>query len=574
MKKIIFSLLFIFSIISFPIISFSERIEEYNINIRLNEDKSLHIEESIRYNPEGELHHGLIRDIFTKSYNRDFLSYKDRVGIENFNSNLPFSKKIYATYNSYKIGDPDYYLKGTTTFINSYDIYNIIQTSENINQIYLNIIGNYWDMPIDNININLDFNTNYVKGLDVYTGEYGYNTNNYNINGLKISNISPFKANEGLTFRLNLDSSYYEYSRYEKIHNILITYKTIIYNLVFATISLLILILALVTKYKLKIHETIVPEFKVNTDISPTLASKLLKRSKYNLITITLMSLISKGLIKSKNKYKPNEFVIEKGEKLEDIDDENEEKIYYLAEDKKIEEALNDENLLAPEEKTLLLNLCNYKEDILENSKNIAKVKTKVDLIINRAYSRLCSEIVIYKVISIILIIISLSLNITLNIIDYSLLLVIIPNIINILFLNNIVKYSPLAQKYLINLEGFIMYFDTTEKNIFEELKTEKEIISYAKKMLPYAISLGIQKKFIDKLDIALNKLNIERNNIYPYIYLPFYRNMYRIDRNITDSVYKNTPKYSDRKFNGSGGFSGGSGFSGGGYSGGGGSSW
>ena len=223
--KRIFSLVIIF--ISF--LSYSEKISNYYVEVSLNKDKSVHIEEQILYNPEDKLVHGLLRQIVKDNVGNVF-SLNSKLGIKNFKSNLNVSKNSRLKYDIYRLGDEDKYLEQNKEILikNSYDIYNIIRTDADTTQIFLNVIGQYWDMPIEKAEIKLDFSN--IKDLFVFTGAFREQTNNFVINSNIIETKHELKPYEGLTFKMNLDKKIYPYTTKDKLFNFLKSSETVSYT--------------------------------------------------------------------------------------------------------------------------------------------------------------------------------------------------------------------------------------------------------------------------------------------------------------------------------------------------------
>ncbi len=585
MKKI---LLCIFSIL-FTVNIYAEKIEKFEYIISVNTDKSLHIVENIDYNPENEFHHGIIRDIITKNSSYKLLKFDDRIAIKNFKSNFKTKIQERSEYISYRLGSSNSYLpiNEISRFTLEYDIYNVVRTNEDTFQIYLNATGNFWDMPIENVEIKLDVKPSAIKKTYVYTGFYGENTNNYIVkNSNTIINRKVLQENEGITFKLNLDKNVYSYTLKDKIRNVLETYPTIKINIFISIIGIILIVLSILKKNKNKDNIPITPEFMLDEKISPAMCYKINGKSSYDMLTIVFLSLVSKGLIKEKNRVEDIEYVIKKGDKIPDNDidynqtwEREKEKVYSLIETTKIENALTDKNLLSLEEKQVLINFYRYKEDVFSSYSNIANLNVETQKLVDKIYrTNLGKKSIIYQLMSmIILFALIVSNMIFLNLFEINTFIIstVIMGI-SLIVSFNILILTEEGKKAYRNVKGFLMYFEKVETNIFKTLKTEKEIISYAKKMLPYAVAVGIEAKFIDLLNKELSVRNIAKASIYPYIYYPYFLNRHIINNEINDLIRENTRiQNANARHSSGGGFSGGSGgFSGGGFSGGGGSSW
>lgn len=174
-------------------------------------------------------------------------------------------------------------------------------------------------------------------------------------------------------------------------------------------------------------------------------------------------------------------------------------------------------------------------------------------------------------VLTIVIAIITFVINISLLEFNVSTLLPIALLLLNIFTCSSLMIFTKEGKDILRNIKGFLMYFNLTEKNIFKNFDSEKELIAYANKMLPYAIALNIRSKFISKIDDAIRTNNFDEDYIYSGIYYGYIYNF----SSINNDIYINSmPKVENSNYSGGSFSSGSGGFSGGGFSGGGGSSW
>lgn len=543
MRKTIFIILLFCSIFTY-----TEKIELFEYNVSFNADKSLHIVEKIVFNPELDLKHGIIRDIITKSAKFKFFKFEDRTAIKNIRSNFPFEIDSYSNYDSFKLGYEDEYLNGTTEFYIEYDLYNVIRTNEHYTQIYLNAIGQYWNMPIEKIRVVLNFDEKAFKKLEVFTGSYGKNSDNYEINSNVITNKVPFNSYEGLTFKLNLDRKIYDYTNYDKMYNIVNTYPSVIVNLVAFSFILILLIISYAIKQSLRDDNVVIPEFSIDSKISPSLCQRVYIndisyfKSSYEALTLIFLSLITKGAIIKKDKK------------------------YILQED-------IDINILSPEEKKAYDNLKDAKEDLLKNAEVLYKAHREVDEYISRIYKdNVGSKVIITNILSVIIFVITLVFNVY-TVFEINTFIPIVAIFILSQFIV-IKKYKENGKEIIRNIKGFMLYFNTAEQNIFRSFLTEKDMLDYSRKMFPYAVALGIQKQFIDKLNTELTVRNYNIQEAYEYIYYDQYINSNIIRKEISRNISKYKQKLYENNHSSDGGFSNSGGYSGGGFSGGGGNSW
>ncbi|MDK9581736.1 DUF2207 domain-containing protein [Sneathia vaginalis] len=227
---------------------------------------------------------------------------------------------------------------------------------------------------------------------------------------------------------------------------------------------------------------------------------------------------------------------------------------------------------LPPEEKKAALNLFRSKDDLLKNKEVLMKTNLELNGYVTGIYkTNVGSFVYLPMVLTIVIAIITFVINISLLEFNVSTLLPIALLLLNIFTCSSLMIFTKEGKDILRNIKGFLMYFNLTEKNIFKNFDSEKELITYANKMLPYAIALNIRSKFISKIDDAIRTNNFDEDYIYSGIYYGYIYNF----SSINNDIYINSmPKVENSNYS-DGSFSSGSGgFSGGGFSGGGGSSW
>lgn len=148
MKKITLILSFL---LFFPLLTRAEVIEEFLTDITLNLDSSLQITEKILYDFEGEERHGIYRDI-PLVYALDdgsnlclpinIQGVKDEQG-KKYNYTLEADN-----YLRIKIGDENKTITGKHWYYIDYQIEGAIDSYAKTDELYLNITGNDWEVPI------------------------------------------------------------------------------------------------------------------------------------------------------------------------------------------------------------------------------------------------------------------------------------------------------------------------------------------------------------------------------------------------------------------------------------------
>jgi uncharacterized membrane protein YgcG len=179
-------------------------ISSYNVDIIVGSDNVYEITETIVadfFVPK----HGIFREIPMRYEGQSVqitdISVNDKYAKSKSNGNLVL-----------KIGDPEITLTGKKEYIIKYTFNMGKDSKEGFDLFYFNIIGTGWDTSISNIKFSITFPMFFEKNdVSFYTGKYGGSTArdvNYEVAGLKINGTVPvLYAGEGLTAYVKLPES-------------------------------------------------------------------------------------------------------------------------------------------------------------------------------------------------------------------------------------------------------------------------------------------------------------------------------------------------------------------------------
>jgi len=152
MKKLYFILIIILGLlIASPILA-SEKIDNFLVTIRINQDSFINVSEEIVYNFGSEQRHGIFRDIPIKyqarggNYN---LRISDITVTDNQGKPYNFSVSSKGKYKSIKIGDADEFVTGSKTYVINYQIKRAINFFNDYDELYWNATGDEWTVPIE-----------------------------------------------------------------------------------------------------------------------------------------------------------------------------------------------------------------------------------------------------------------------------------------------------------------------------------------------------------------------------------------------------------------------------------------
>ena len=329
MKKIT-KIIFIITILIFSIIINGSTIKNYDVVMNINKESSLTITEKIEYEFTDLNHRGIFRDILLRKKYKENLK-KSLIKINSVTMN---GQKVKHTYEEFdeglriKIGSKD---KKITQLKNIYEItytmYTDIFKHEDIQQIYFNIIPQFWKVPIEKANITIKFSdgqpitSEEIKKFEIYTGKAGINERNYKIlqeNGeIKFTNQKPLAPQEGITFLLNLKTNKISPSLSDKLKLFFTTSKNLTFSLILSFVSLILMLITKLTVLKQPSKKTIIPEFEIPDDMSAMFVSYFVNQDdEKKIISIGIFSLLCKD-IKIQNSQKKQHFE-KKEENLKD----------------------------------------------------------------------------------------------------------------------------------------------------------------------------------------------------------------------------------------------------------------
>jgi uncharacterized membrane protein len=475
-------------------------VKDFQTTINVNQDSSLDITENILADcgtaPDK---HGIFR-VFPKTYKTDQGNFPlpfELVSITNGQGQkLKYSVKSTADTITYQIGDPKITVTGENDYIIKYRVKNVIRiTDPNFDELYYNILGNFWDLEIDNFTASINFPTGINKDntkIYFYTGALGSQgsdlVNNIWLTPsvLKIQSTRTILKAEGITlsasFPKNIMTPYV--STFKDTFGFSIS--DIILIILFPLLALIICFY-LWKKYgrDIRLNKTIVPEFEIPEKLTPMEMGALMKKGKTheNAVTATIIRLgflgyltiakvEQKVLIISTSDYKLSRTTKAVGPDL------------YEA------EAFVLQELFGVETEVYLKDL---KNDFYRYLPMISK-KLLIDFK-NRGYIDQLGEkyMKIMMIAAAVIIFVGISLASMWPIITIGLL---ISSFIVLIFSLMMGKLTMTGAELDLRVKGFKLYMNTAEK--YRSQFQEKE--GTLDKLLPYAILFGITTQWLKKM--------------------------------------------------------------------------
>ena len=192
-------------------------IENYDINMVVNENNTFDITEKISVNFTGYNKHGIFRKIPLKNVVRrlDGTKSTNRAKISIIGVSEQYMVFNEDGYKVLKIGDSSTTVYGEKTYVIKYN-YNIGKDKlKNEDELYFNLIGNEWDAEIENVTFNIKMPKPFNEENLGFSSGYEGSTNNANVEyDIEWKTITGslndiLYPEEGLTVRLTLPDGYF-----------------------------------------------------------------------------------------------------------------------------------------------------------------------------------------------------------------------------------------------------------------------------------------------------------------------------------------------------------------------------
>lgn len=186
-----------------------EHIESFDSDIVIRKDGTIHVKETVFYDFSNLSRHGIYRTIFYtkaesngKTYELSFSNFS----VTNRNGkSYQFQKTTSDSIITLKIGDPDRTITGSHFYVISYDVSGALGYFQNHDELYWNVTGDEWNVPIKSAYATVTLPANIKDNLTsaCYTGGYGSKESNCSIdqreNVLTFKSDSFLNTNSGLT---------------------------------------------------------------------------------------------------------------------------------------------------------------------------------------------------------------------------------------------------------------------------------------------------------------------------------------------------------------------------------------
>ena len=543
-----------------------EKILKFESNITVNTDTSIDIVENITFNPSSTIpRHGLE---WTLPYVYKVSAFKRPTEIKiNEVTYYPVSKPSLKVFNKYsrsdengwitlRIGDPDTYISESYVYIIEYTLkYTAISYFDEHEEIYLNIIGPGWGIPIENAKATLKAPTE-IKEVICFAGPDDSKSQNCNLDvqgsTLNVSPKSTLQPYEGYTVAIKQPLGTFEDTTKEQIILVILSNIGILLPIPVG----IFLFGFLKKKFKNK-DITVIPQYQPEKDMD-SLSSSLLMRNiqQSKNVSAVLIEMAIKGYYKIRE-YEKKKYEFVKSEKD------------YKSLPQHITTILD--GIFAYGDVVPIKKLTNF---YMASNKGLSEAKKylKENDLISGSKEGLKAFFIIASLFVMFILFNTLSLFISNVVIGWWFGLAISVILFFIFALKIDIKTEKGNEKYA-HLLGLKMYINTAEKERIKFHNDPKKYTEVFEALLPYAMIFGLEKKWAAQFeDIYTTPPEWYQGDFTTFNTAYFVSSLGSFNSNVGTKVSPPSSSYSSSGgYRSSGWSSGGSGFGGGGSSGGGG---
>lgn len=284
-----------------------EAIISYESQINVNLDNSIDVTEKITYTTGSERRRGIYRDISLTSSQGRNMDIKNITVLDEKGYSYEFENSSYSNNIRIKIGNPNITFLGEKVYIIKYKATNAITQFKDFDEIYWNVTGNNWDLPIyeSNATITLPSDATLLQSA-CYYGLKGSTTqcqpaeiygNNYKFN---ISSI--LSPKEGMSVAVGFPKGIViPYSDSDSTSNFSVKY---LHWLIASILPILTLIISIFNWYKKGRDESgtgiIVTQYDVPDNLTPMEVAVIANEKNVNInnISAEIIYLATKGYLK------------------------------------------------------------------------------------------------------------------------------------------------------------------------------------------------------------------------------------------------------------------------------------
>lgn len=547
---------------------YEEQITLFKSDIELKQNTDIVIKEEIHYYLPS-YSHGIIREIpvdynVQVGFKRPTKLLLDEIYYyEESNPSIKYDEYSRSNNNGYaifQIGDADTTVQGNYVYVISYTLRYATNYFDDHDELYLNITGDGWNVPISKVIANISLPGEIINKV-CYTGIYNSTLSDctyteVSSNQVTLSTNNILGTYEGLTTVIAMPKGTLEDTTKQQ------TIETILANIgILLPIPVFILMYIYIKRKNSNKKLTIIPHYNPPKNIYPLLAGYIYScnvKDKY--VSAQIIQMALDGYIKIKQEDKKNYTLVKNNVDLDTATDSVKTLLTGLFGNS---ESVNTKKISSDFYRTVISISGILSKEVLdkeyfskkkENLKNILLAIGIVGTILSFILGPFLATIA--------------ATGWTVGLIVSSVIVIILSTRIDI--------RSEKGNEIYYELEGLKLYIDTAEEKRIEFHNNPKKYSGVFEKLLPYAIIFGLEKKWMKEFeDIYIQQPDWYQGDISAFNTYVLINSISNISSNVHS---KSVASNSSAGFRSSGGASGGSGFgggsSGGGFGGGGGGSW
>lgn len=158
MKRFFFTVLLVLFFFT-PAVAFAEQINSFSSNLVVNTNGTINVTETIVYDFENLERHGIFRKIDYVKENQEGKKFQldidDITVTDESGKSINYEELVEGEYINLKIGDLSRTISGVHTYIIHYSVAGEVTYFSDHDEVYWNVSGNEWDVPIAEISSTL-----------------------------------------------------------------------------------------------------------------------------------------------------------------------------------------------------------------------------------------------------------------------------------------------------------------------------------------------------------------------------------------------------------------------------------
>ncbi|MDD4412174.1 MAG: DUF2207 domain-containing protein [Patescibacteria group bacterium] len=505
MKKLLFSLFFIVGLLIGGVVR-AENIKLFKTDIEVNPDSSINVVESINYDFGSEQKHGIFRDIkieqkidATSSYRFGFalLSVTDVAG-----QKYDYTTERAGDYMKVKIGDADKLVTGQKDYIIKYKINGAINNFSDHDELYWNATGDEWEVPIEQASASVRVAGTAINKTACYFGTAGsiascVDSINKTAGVFSQSNLA---AKQGMTIVAGWPKDFVTITNRQDyiIDKVVQTKFATMFSETFIGASFLFflfLIIMLSGGLDTKSKNPIVAQYSAPSSIRPSEARFFINRLGFT-FSAEIISLAVGGYLKIERIPKMLGMSDYNLIKLKDVDGDD----YQAKLSRLIFEGSNEVKLTKLRSTSFSNKLMEINRDVTRNLKKAGYLSKDIN---KKAWNFFIVMMIIFLFVISSIIFIN-QLNLTLSLIVLAVFAIVIAILTLVFFFCN--KLTETGADMKNYMQGLKLYLTVAEKDRLEFHNAPEKNPAKFEELLPYAIALGVEKKWTKQFDGILRQ--------------------------------------------------------------------